>query len=76
MNDNNNSNNQQELINNLTNEGYQRCLHDIKYLLHKELNSMEGDDFAYLASHNINPCILSAKELTPELIVEGLIYRH
>ena len=67
---------QETLINNLTNEGYQRCLHDIKYLLHKELNSMEGDDFAYLASHNINPNILSAKELTPELIVEGLIYRH
>lgn len=72
----NSNNNQQELINNLINEGYQRCLSDIKYLLYKELNNIEGDDFAYLTSHNINPNILSAKELTPELIVEGLIYRH
>lgn len=68
--------NKESINSKLINEGYQKCLSDIKCLLHKELDKMEGDDFTYLVTHNINPNVLNAKELTPELIVEGLIYRH
>ena len=68
LNNNNNDNNFQN--------GYNQCLKDIQNLLHENLNNMEGDDFTYLLSHNVNPKVFNSEELTPELIVEGLLYRH
>ena len=61
-------------------KGYQQCIKDIQSHFTQILNEMEGDDYVYITSHNINQELLNnhvkLKDWTPELIANSLIFRH
>lgn len=56
--------------------GYQQCIEDIKKEFQLITNNMDGTDFAYMATHNINPSLISTQKWDPKLIAKALIYRH